>query len=322
VAPLLELEDLQTAFFTRRGVVRALDGVTLRIDEGEVLGLVGESGSGKSALAASILRLLRPPGRIVGGQVRLDGVDLLALNEAEMGKVRGRQIAMIFQNPRACLDPVVPVGRQLVTALEERQDLARPAAREAAHALLARVRLPDPARLTAAYPHELSGGMCQRVMIALALACRPRVLLADEPTTGLDVTIQHELVGLLRELAESTGMAQLLISHDMGVVAEACDTVAVMYAGQVVERAPVDRLFDAPHHPYTIGLLACRPRIDAVTPPRAIPGAVPDLRTRLPACPFAPRCHRAADVCRQVRPPSVAVGDGHLVACHFPGPER
>jgi oligopeptide/dipeptide ABC transporter ATP-binding protein len=321
VTSVLEVEDLQTAFFTRRGVVRALDGVTLRIDEGQVLGLVGESGSGKSATAASILRVLRSPGRIVGGRVRLDNVDLLALSEAAMEEVRGRQIAMIFQNPRACLDPVVPVGRQLVTVLEQRRGLAGRAAREAAHELLARVRLPDPARLTRAYPHELSGGMCQRVMVALALACRPRLLLADEPTTGLDVTIQHELIGLLRELAEGTGMAQLLISHDMGVVAEACDAVAVMYAGHVVERAPVVQLFDAPHHPYTIGLLACRPRIDGATPFRAIPGAIPDLRTRPLGCPFAPRCHRAADVCRQARPPGVAVGEGHVVACYFPGPE-
>jgi ABC-type dipeptide/oligopeptide/nickel transport system ATPase component len=236
VEPLLEIQDLRASFATGRGLVQALDGVQLGIRAGEVVGLVGESGSGKSVTAAAILRLLKPPGRIVGGRILLNGVDLLSLDEPAMREVRGRQVAMIFQSPRACLDPVVRVGRQLLTVLEERRGVSGDEARRAARDLLTQVRLPEPASQMASYPHELSGGMCQRVMIATALACRPRLLLADEPTTGLDVTIQHEIISLLRDLADTTGMSQLLISHDMGVVAEACDAVAVMYAGQVVER--------------------------------------------------------------------------------------
>jgi oligopeptide/dipeptide ABC transporter ATP-binding protein len=320
MALLLDLQDLRVSFFTRRGEVRALDGVDLGLAAGEVLGLVGESGSGKSVTATSIVRLLRPPGRIVGGRILLDGADLLALPEPAMRDVRGRQVAMIFQNPRACLDPVIRVGRHLQTVLEERRGVTGSEARQAAEALLGQVRLPEPASLMAAYPHQLSGGMCQRVMIATALACRPRLLLADEPTTGLDVTIQHEILGLLRELTATTGMAQLLISHDMGVVGEACDRVAVMYAGHVVESAPTAALFEAPQHPYTIGLLACRPRLDGDGPLSAIPGTIPDLLARPAGCPFAPRCLRARDVCREVRPPLAPAGDDHAVACHFPGP--
>jgi len=320
MAPLLDIQGLRVSFFTRRGEVRALDGVDLGLGAGEVVGLVGESGSGKSVTAAAILRLLRPPGRIVGGRILLDGADLLALPEPAMREVRGRQVAMIFQSPRASLDPVMRVGQHLLTVLKERRGAAGPEARRAAEALLAQVRLPEPASLMAAYPHQLSGGMCQRVMIATALACRPRLLLADEPTTGLDVTIQHEILGLLRELTATTGMAQLLISHDMGVVGEACDRVAVMYAGHVVESAPTAALFEAPQHPYTIGLLACRPRLDADGPLSAIPGTIPDLLARPGGCPFAPRCPRARDVCQEVRPPLASAGADHAVACHFPGP--
>jgi oligopeptide/dipeptide ABC transporter ATP-binding protein len=229
---------------------------------------------------------------------------------------------MIFQNPRASLDPVLPVGRQLLRVIEARRRLVGQAAHALVRELLEGVRLPDPARVLAAYPHELSGGMCQRIMIAMALACAPRLLLADEPTTGVDVTIQYEVVRLLRELTERTGMAQVIISHDMGLVAEICDTVAVMYAGRVVEAAPVMALFDAPQHPYTIGLLACRPGLGSAGALRAIPGSVPSLLELLAGCPFAPRCHRAQARCHE-EPPALGAGpNGHHVACHFPGADR
>jgi len=319
VHAVLEVVDLRTYFFTRAGVVRALEGLNLGVGEREILGLVGESGSGKSATAYSILRLLKEPGRIVSGQIRFEGTDLLGLPEGAMQEIRGRKIAMIFQNPRASLDPVVPVGRQLRGVLAERRRVVGRAARTLAHELLARVRLPEPAHVMAAYPHELSGGMCQRVMIAMALACAPRLLLADEPTTGLDVTIQYEVVRLLRDLTEMTGMSQVVISHDMGLVAEICDRVTVMYAGHAVETAPVLELFDRPQHPYTIGLLACRPRMGSTGPLQAIPGSVPSLVTRPPGCPFAPRCDRAQDICRLEMPAATRVSDRHRVACYFPG---
>lgn len=318
--PLLDIIGLKTYFFTRKEVVRVLDGLSFRVQRNEILGVVGESGSGKSVTGYSIVRLLKKPGRIVGGRILLDDTDLVNLTESEMQEVRGRQISMIFQNARTCLNPVVSVGRQLMDVARARRGLAGGAARSSVHKLFESVGLLDVERLMTSYPHELSGGMCQRVMIALALACSPRLLIADEPTTGLDVSTQHGILHLLRQLAETTGMSQIVISHDLGVVAEICDTVAVMYAGCVVEYAPVMELFDNPQHPYTLGLLASRPKLGASGILRAIPGRIPSPLARPLGCPFHPRCARAQDICRKEMPPAIQVGGSHTVACYFPGP--
>lgn len=316
--PLLEVRDLQTWFTTARGVVRVLDGVSFSVQPGEILGLVGETGSGKSVTAASILRLVRPPGRIVGGQVLFAGRDLLRLSEAEMRELRGRELAMVFQNPRAALNPLRRVGDVFAEVLHHRRGLAPAAAREEAARLLARVHVPDPERVLRAYPHQLSGGMCQRVMIAMAVGCRPRLLLADEPTSSLDVTTQAQIVDLLRELRGELGTAQILITHDLGLAAELCDRVAVMYSGRIVEVAPAEALFDAPRHPYTLGLMGSRPRLGEE--PRAvlrvIPGNVPDPAGRPPGCAFHPRCAWAVDRCRREVPSPEGAGPDHAVACH------
>lgn len=316
--PLLDVRELQTWFTTPRGTVRVLDGVSFSVQPGEILGLVGETGSGKSVTAASILRLVRPPGRIVGGQVVFAGRDLLRLSEAEMRELRGREIAMVFQNPRAALNPLRRVGDVFVEVLRHRRGLAPAAARAEAARLLARVHVPDPERVLRAYPHQLSGGMCQRVMIAMAVGCRPRLLLADEPTSSLDVTTQAQIVDLLRELRDELGTAQILITHDLGLAAELCDRVAVMYSGRIVEVAPVEALFEAPRHPYTLGLLGSRPRLgeEPRAALRVIPGNVPDPARRPPGCAFHPRCAWAVERCRQEVPAAEAAGPGHAVACH------
>lgn len=314
--PLLDIQGLRTSFFTARGPVPILEGLDLRVNPQEILGLVGESGSGKSVTAASIMRLLKPPGRVLGGRMLFDGRDLLTLTEREMDDVRGLKIAMIFQNPRSCLNPLLPIGRQLRNVLRRRPDTPPGRVPGLAPALLSDVGLPDPDRVLAAYPHELSGGMCQRVMIALALACSPRLLIADEPTTGLDVTVQQQIIALLRRLAERNRMAQIIISHDLGLVAEVCDAVAVMYAGRIVEYGPVIDIFDRPQHPYTRALLDCRPRMGAAL--RSIRGTIPNFAERPPGCPFHPRCDRARSICAAEIPPSSEAG-GHAVACYFPG---
>ena len=315
--PLLAIEDLRTHFFTRDGIVRAVDGVSCTIGRGETLAVVGESGCGKSVTALSILRLVpSPPGRIVSGRIRFDGRDLLALDEAEMRAIRGNEISMIFQEPMTSLNPVLTVARQIGETLMLHQKLDARAARARAVEMLRLVRLAEPERRARQYPHELSGGMRQRVMIAMALACHPKLLIADEPTTALDVTIQAQILDLMRDLKADSGAAIILITHDLGVVAEVCDEVAVMYAGQIVERAPVDALFEAPQHPYTLGLMGSIPRLDRPHERLAtIEGSLPDMTAPPVACRFAPRCPFVEDRCTAAAPPVVTVGRGHWSRC-------
>jgi len=320
--PLLAIEDLQTHFFTRDGVVRAVDGVSYAVKAGETLAVVGESGSGKSVTALSILRLVpSPPGRIVGGAIRFEGVDLLRIREGEMRRIRGNEISMIFQEPMTSLNPVLTVSRQITETLILHQGLTARAAAARAIEMLRLVRIPEPERRARQYPHELSGGMRQRVMIAMALACHPKLLIADEPTTALDVTIQAQILDLMRELKSEIGAAIILITHDLGVVAEMAQRVVVMYAGRKVEEAPVGDLFRRPQHPYTLGLLASVPRLGATLgraePPRLaeIPGTVPSLRDPIVGCAFAPRCAYATERCSREAPPLEAKTAAHLAAC-------
>jgi peptide/nickel transport system ATP-binding protein len=321
-APLLAIDDLRTHFFTRDGVVRAVDGVSFSVGTGETLAVVGESGCGKSVTALSILRLVpSPPGRIVGGAIRFDGTDLLGLSDAEMRRIRGNAISMIFQEPMTSLNPVLTVARQIGETLRLHQGLDADAAEQRAVEMLRLVRISEPERRARQYPHELSGGMRQRVMIAMALACHPRLLIADEPTTALDVTIQAQILDLMRELKTRIGAAIILITHDLGVVAEMASRVVVMYAGRKVEEAPVRDLFRRPRHPYTLGLLASVPRLGATLgiadPPRLaeIPGTVPSLREPIVGCAFAPRCAWAITRCRSEAPPLEAKSPEHVAAC-------
>jgi peptide/nickel transport system ATP-binding protein len=322
-APLLEVEGLKTHFFTEDGVTRAVDGVSFAIGPGETLGIVGESGCGKSVAALSVLRLLPDRlGRTVAGSVRFDGVDLLALSEAQMRDIRGNRIAMIFQEPMTSLNPVLTIGHQIAEALRVHTGVNRRQARERARQMLEIVRIPDAQSRLDDYPHQFSGGMRQRVMIAMALACAPKLLIADEPTTALDVTIQAQVLKLILELKEKTGAAVILITHDLGVVAETCQRVVVMYAGRKVEEASVLELFDRPAHPYTRGLLAsiARGRAGArVKRLQEIPGMVPSLKEPIAGCAFAPRCRHAMDRCHREAPALQDVGssDGgpHLAAC-------
>ena len=320
--PLLAIEDLQTHFFTRDGVVRAVDGVSYAVEAGETLAVVGESGCGKSVTALSILRLVpSPPGRIVGGAIRFVGVDLLQIGEGEMRRIRGNEISMIFQEPMTSLNPVLTVSRQITETLILHQGLTARAAAARAIEMLRLVRIPEPERRARQYPHELSGGMRQRVMIAMALACHPKLLIADEPTTALDVTIQAQILDLMRELKSEIGAAIILITHDLGVVAEMAQRVVVMYAGRKVEEAPVGDLFRRPQHPYTLGLLASVPRLGATLgraePPRLaeIPGTVPSLRDPIVGCAFSPRCAYATERCSREAPPLEAKTAAHLAAC-------
>jgi peptide/nickel transport system ATP-binding protein len=320
---LLEIRGLRTSFFLRGGELRVIDGLDLDIEAGEVLGLVGETGSGKSVTAASIIGLLKRPGRAVGGEVRWDGRDLLTLSPKTLEReIRGREIAMIFQNPREALNPVIKIGRQLTQVLEIGRALSRQDARTEAIELLRSVHLSEPERRLDAYPHELSGGMAQRVMIALALSCQPRLLIADEPTTGVDVTTQYQLVGLLRELRKRRGMAMLLITHDLALAAELCDRIAVLYAGRLAEVGALEHLFRSPRHPYTRALLDSRPRLGMAGDIPAIPGAVADLMRPPRGCRFHPRCPNATEVCAATHPPLESMAPGQLVSCHNPVPER
>jgi peptide/nickel transport system ATP-binding protein len=321
-APLLEVEDLRTYFFTRDGVVRAVDGVSLHVAEGETLAIVGESGCGKSVTSLSILRLIQtPPGRIVSGSVRFQGVDLLGLDDAAMRRIRGNDISMIFQEPMTSLNPVLTIGRQIGETLMLHQKLDRAASLRRAVEMLRLVHIPEAERRITEYPHQLSGGMRQRVMIAMALACNPKLLIADEPTTALDVTIQAQILDLMRELKRKIGAAIVLITHDLGVVAEMAQRVVVMYAGRKVEEATVGELFRQPLHPYTLGLLTSVPKLGATLtqsePERLteIPGSVPSLREEIRGCPFAPRCTFASDRCRAEMPQFEAKSPGHFAAC-------
>ena len=316
---LLQVRGLRTDFVTERGIVPAVEGIDLDIAVGETVGLVGESGSGKSVSALSLMRLLPdPPGRIAGGTAAFEGRDLLALAERDMQQLRGNRLAMIYQEPMTSLNPVHTVGEQIAEVLRRHRGMAGGEAWKEAVALLTLVGIPLPEDRARAWPHQLSGGMRQRVMIAMALACRPRLLIADEPTTALDVTVQAQILDLLRRLKRELGMALLLITHDLGVVAEMCDRVLVMYAGRVVEEASVLALFDAPLHPYTQGLIASVPRMDIDAEElEAIPGAVPDPLSRPKGCAFSTRCPHAEDRCVTERPPLRETRDGRRVACHL-----
>jgi len=315
--PLLEVRDLRTHFRTEDGVVRAVDGVSFDIHPGETLAVVGESGSGKSVTSLSILRLVPdPPGRIVAGSIRLRGRDLLALSPAEMRAVRGREISMIFQEPMTSLNPVFTCGEQVAEAVQVHDRVSRSAARARAIEMLELTGIPLAAQRADEYPHQLSGGMRQRVMIAMALACRPSLLIADEPTTALDVTVQAQILELLERLQGELGMAVLLVTHDLGVVAETADRVAVMYAGQIVESAPVEEIFRATRHPYTAGLLASLPTLGARRETlRVIPGNVPDPRHLPAGCRFHPRCPCVIARCTSEAPELVAVRPAHGARC-------
>ncbi|MBX6367040.1 MAG: ABC transporter ATP-binding protein [Rhodospirillales bacterium] len=316
-APLLEVRDLRTSFATEGGEMRAVDGVSFAIRPGTTLGLVGESGCGKSVTALSIMGLVpQPPGRIAGGEIVFEGEDLLRLPPARLRDLRGNKIAMIFQEPMTSLNPAFTVGDQIAEALERHRGLSRAEAMARAVELLGRVRIPSPESRAHDYPHKLSGGMRQRVMIAMALACDPRLLIADEPTTALDVTIQAQILELLRRLRAEMGMAVLLITHDLGVVAELADEVAVMYLGRIVEKAPVTALFETPHHPYTIGLLGSIPKLhEKETRLAAIEGMVPSPLAPPEGCRFNPRCPFAIERCRREEPPLLELAPGHVVAC-------
>jgi len=319
---LLEVENLQTHFRTPEGVNRAVDGVSFAVERGETVAIVGESGCGKSVTANSILRLVpQPPGKIAG-QIRFEGVDLLKLSERAMRNIRGNHISMVFQEPMTSLNPVLTVGGQIAETLRLHQRLGRKAIRERAVEMLNLVGIAEPRRRAGEYPHQLSGGMRQRVMIAIALACNPKLLIADEPTTALDVTIQAQILDLMADLKKRVGAAIVLITHDLGVVAETAERVIVMYAGRKVEEAKVTDLFRAPRHPYTQGLLAAVPRLGsslagAEAKLAEIPGVVPSLKDRIAGCVFATRCTLARDVCRQVAPALEEKATGHVVACHF-----
>ena len=319
---LIEIENLQTHFRTPDGINRAVDGVSFHVDEGETLAIVGESGCGKSVTAMSILRLIaEPPGRIAGS-IRFGGKELLKLSDREMRDIRGNDISMIFQEPMTSLNPVLTVGRQLGETLRLHEGISKRAAERRAAEMLALVGIPESRQRMRQYPHQLSGGMRQRVMIAMALACNPKLLIADEPTTALDVTIQAQILDLMKELKRRVGAAIVLITHDLGVVAEIAERVMVMYAGRKVEEAPVAQLFSTPRHPYTQGLLAAVPKLGSSlsgNPGRLteIPGLVPSLKQRLDGCIFASRCKEATDLCRELAPALERKAQNHLVACHF-----
>ncbi|CAH2604754.1 dipeptide ABC transporter ATP binding subunit DppD [Rhodovastum atsumiense] len=314
---LLELDQVQVQFRTPGGIVRAVSGLSFQVDAGETVAVVGESGCGKSVTSLAVLRLLPEPLARMAGAIRFDGRDLLAASEAEMRRLRGNDISMIFQEPMTSLNPVMTIGRQIGETLRVHQRLSRTAVAARTLEMLALVGIPEPQRRAGAYPHQLSGGMRQRVMIAMALACGPRLLIADEPTTALDVTIQAQILDLMRDLKTRLGSAIVLITHDLGVVADMAQRVVVMYAGRKVEEADVRAIFARPLHPYTQGLLAALPRPGAGQDRLAeIPGQVPSLRQRIDGCAFAGRCSRASDVCRQVAPACVEEATGHFVACH------
>ena len=314
---LLEIRDLKTQFKTDAGLVQAVNDVTLHVDPGEVVGLVGESGSGKTVVSLSILQLLpTPPAQIAGGEIWFDGQDLLSLSSSQLQRIRGNDIAMIFQEPMTSLNPVFTIGNQLMEAIKLHQGLTGKALREKAVEMLSLVGIPRPGEVVDEYPHRFSGGMRQRAMIAMALSCNPKLLIADEPTTALDVTIQAQILDLMRELTERLGTAILFITHDLSVIAEMADRVAVMYAGKVVEQADVTTLFHKPKHPYTQGLIASRPTLEAAQDRlRFIRGSVPNPLHMPTGCPFHPRCDHAMAICSATAPPQTQLDEGHSVRC-------
>jgi peptide/nickel transport system ATP-binding protein len=317
---ILDVANLKTSFRTADGIVRAVDGVSWRLARGEILGVVGESGCGKSMTALSVMGLVPAPAGRIEGSIKFAGRELVGMPESEMRRIRGNAISMIFQEPMTSLDPVMRVGKQIAEPLMLHQGLSHRAARTRTVEMLQRVRIPEAERRADEFPHQLSGGMRQRVMIAMALACQPAVLLADEPTTALDVTIQAQILRLIRDLRGEFGTAIVLITHDLGVIAETADRVVVMYAGRKVEEAPVAELFARPQHPYTAGLLACVPKVDRtgqIVRARLaeIAGMVPPIDREIAGCRFAPRCHLATELCRREDPPLETKQPGHLAAC-------
>jgi oligopeptide/dipeptide ABC transporter ATP-binding protein len=322
---LIQVKNLQTSFFTPEGEVRAIDGVSFEIAESQTLGLVGESGCGKSVTSLSIMRLIAsPPGKIVGGEILYRGRDLLKLNNEEMRKIRGNEISMIFQEPMTSLNPVFTVGNQIGEAIRLHQGLGKKETRAKTIEMLRLVKIADPESRVDNYPHQMSGGMRQRVMIAMALSCNPSLLIADEPTTALDVTIQAQILELIKELQQKMGMALLLITHDLGVVAERADEVAIMYAGKIVERANSQAIFARPFHPYTVGLLNSLPGTGGKKKKRldAIPGVVPSPLGLPSGCRFRDRCPNAQPLCAETEPQLIELEPGHTVACYFPATER
>ena len=315
---LLEVKNLHVSFFTPAGEVKAVNGISYDVDYDEVMGIVGESGSGKSVEAYSIIGLLQSPGKVMEGSITLEGEDMLAKSPSEMINYRGSQVAMIFQNPMTCLNPVYTIGNQLTEALRAHdKSISKEEADKRALEMLEQVGINNVEKRMKQYPHELSGGMRQRVMIAMGLICHPKLLIADEPTTALDVTIQAQILELMKELQKKNHMGIIFITHNLGVVAEVCDKVSVMYAGKMVEQGPVDDIFYQPGHPYTMGLLRSMPRVDAESYERLIPieGTPVDMLNPPEGCPFAPRCEHAMKVCLQKMPPYVELGDNHRAAC-------
>ena len=315
---LLEVKDLRVSFFTPAGEVKAVSGISYDLDYDEVMGIVGESGSGKSQEAYSIMGLLQSPGKVIGGSITFEGRDVLAFSKKEMASFRGSEVAMIFQNPMTCLNPVYTVGNQLIEALRAHdKKISKADAAKRAMEMLELVGINNVAKRMKQYPHEFSGGMRQRVMIAMGLICHPKLLIADEPTTALDVTIQAQILELMKELQKKTHMGIIFITHNLGVVAEICDKVSVMYAGKIVEQGPVDDIFYKPGHPYTVRLLRSMPRVDAESYERLIPieGTPVDMLNPPEGCPFAPRCEHAMKICLQKMPPYVELGEGHRSAC-------
>jgi len=321
MSELLKVKDLKTYFYGEEKISRAVDGMNFHLDSRETLGLVGESGCGKSLTALSILRLVpEPPGKIVSGEIIFEGRDLLKLSEKEMRHVRGRQISMIFQEPMTSLNPVFTIEYQIAEMFLTHTKMTKKEAREKVVELLDQVKIPAPRERVKDYPHQLSGGMRQRVMIAMALACQPKIVIADEPTTALDVTIQAQILDLFLELKTNVKMSLIMITHDLGVIAEIADRVAIMYAGEIVEEAPVKDLFSHPLHPYTIGLLKCVPRIGETQQQlQTIGGTVPDPSEKPKGCPFHPRCFKAQKKCETDKPEMRELESGHWAACHFPG---
>lgn len=317
---VLEVKDLKTYFFTKEGVVKAVDGLTYHVNKGECVGLVGESACGKSVGAMSVLRLIPyPPGIIVGGQILFKGEDLLQASEERMRDIRGNRIGMVFQEPTTSLNPVLTVGRQISESIELHRKMAKEAARDESIKLLKLVGIPDPDKRIKDYPHQFSGGMQQRIMIAMALSCDPELLIADEPTTSLDVTVQAQLLEILADLRSEYGTSVIIITHNLGVVARYVDRVIVMYAGNLVESGPTDTIYATPKHPYTIGLLASVPRLDSPKKEtlRVIKGLPPNLAQLPEGCPFSPRCDYAMDRCRKERPPLEEVGKDHYRTCFY-----
>ncbi len=319
MSPVLEVVDLRTHFFTRAGVVKSVDGVSFTVSRGEVLGIVGESGSGKSVTGFSIMGLIDPPGRIVSGSIRVNGRELVGLPEEELRSVRGREVAMIFQDPMMTLNPVLRIDTQMIEAITAHEAVSEKAARDRAERALARVGIPSPAERLKAYPHQFSGGMRQRVAIAIALLNQPSLIVADEPTTALDVTIQSQILAEMQDLCAETGAALIWITHDLTVIAGLAHRVAVMYAGRIVETGAVDDVLDHPAHPYTRGLLGSLPSAGVPGQPLAqIPGATPSLARLPPGCAFAPRCNFASDLCRAAAPDESLFPGGRSARCHHP----